>query len=93
MYGEQEGKCKGCKDHFKLVHLEIDHITPKSMGGGDNKDNLQLLCGYCNRIKGQAKNGIPYCRLGKEITRQGRQFGGLGSGEKCLSLKKLAIYN
>ena len=55
MYGEQEGKCNGCKDHFKIVHLEIDHITPKNMGGGDNKDNLQLLCGYCNKIKGKRK--------------------------------------
>ena len=33
-------------------NLELDHITPRSHGGPDTDDNLQLLCGYCNRVKG-----------------------------------------
>ncbi len=32
--------------------LEIDHIIPKSKGGGDYFENYQLLCGSYNRIKG-----------------------------------------
>ena len=32
--------------------LEIDHIIAKSVGGTDHIENLQLLCGHCNRIKG-----------------------------------------
>ena len=52
LYGKQFGNCNGCKNHFLMQVMEVDHIIPKSKGGGDNKDNLQLLCSYCNRVKG-----------------------------------------
>ena len=58
LYEEQEGECKGCHSHFEYRHFDIDHIVPKSKGGGDNKENLQLLCSHCNRIKGD--NDMPY---------------------------------
>lgn len=32
--------------------LEIDHITPISKGGTDERGNLQTLCRTCNRRKG-----------------------------------------
>jgi len=52
LYGEQEGDCAGCNDHFEARHLEVDHRIPRSKGGGDFYANYQLLCGNCNRIKG-----------------------------------------
>ncbi|MYF56071.1 hypothetical protein F4225_10065 [Candidatus Poribacteria bacterium] len=52
LYGEQAGNCNGCNTHFEAQHLEIDHIIARSVGGTDHIDNLQLLCGNCNRIKG-----------------------------------------
>ena len=52
LYGEQSGNCNGCGEHFKPQNLEIDHIIAKASGGTDHLDNLQLLCGNCNRIKG-----------------------------------------
>ena len=52
LYGEQGGICNGCSTHFRPEHLEIDHIIATSVGGTDHIDNLQLLCGHCNRIKG-----------------------------------------
>ena len=52
MYDEQEGKCNGCLVDFPLRNLTIDHKLPRSKGGQDNIENLQLLCGSCNSIKG-----------------------------------------
>lgn len=51
LYGQQEGMCNGCRTHFPMRNMEVDHIVPKSHGGQDTDDNLQLLCGACNRTK------------------------------------------
>ena len=58
LYGEQEGHCAGCTTHFESRHLEIDHIISRGKGGTDHIENLQLLCGNCNRIKGD--RGMEY---------------------------------
>ena len=52
LYGQQAGNCNGCYEHFETRHLEVDHIIARSMGGTDHIENLQLLCGNCNRVKG-----------------------------------------
>ena len=52
LYGKQSGYCAGCGKHFEERHLEVDHYVPKSKGGTDHRSNLQLLCGACNRMKG-----------------------------------------
>lgn len=52
LYGWQKNKCAGCRLEFPFRNMEIDHIYPRSKGGGDTKDNLQLICGACNRVKG-----------------------------------------
>jgi site-specific DNA-methyltransferase (adenine-specific) len=61
LYKEQNGKCNACGDDFKIWNLEIDHIVPKAKGGGDYYENYQLLCGSCNRIKGDRP--MEYLRL------------------------------
>ena len=48
----QKGLCNGCYTEMRVLDLEIDHIVPKSKGGGDYLENYQLLCANCNRIKG-----------------------------------------
>ena len=52
LYGKQEGLCAGCKQHFPFRNFTVDHIVPRSKGGTDHLDNLQLLCGACNSTKG-----------------------------------------
>ena len=52
LYGEQEGYCNGCGEHFAIQHFEVDHIVARQSGGSDHIENLQLLCSNCNRIKG-----------------------------------------
>ena len=52
LYGEQEGVCVGCNTHFPFRVMDVDHILPRSKGGTDHPDNLQLLCSGCNRSKG-----------------------------------------
>lgn len=52
LYGVQGGDCAGCGEHFTRHHLQIDHKIASSKGGTDHPDNLQLLCGHCNSIKG-----------------------------------------
>ena len=52
LYGEQEGVCAGCETHFPFRVTDVDHMLPRSKGGTDHPDNLQLLCSGCNRSKG-----------------------------------------
>jgi site-specific DNA-methyltransferase (adenine-specific) len=61
LYKEQNGKCNACGQNFDIRNLEIDHIRPVSKGGGDYYENYQLLCGSCNRIKGNRT--MEYLRL------------------------------
>ncbi|GBU24472.1 DNA methylase [Fibrobacteria bacterium R8-3-H12] len=66
LYKEQNGLCNGCKTQFDIRNLEIDHIIPKSKGGGDYYENYQLLCGSCNRMKGDRPMEYLRMRRNKE---------------------------
>lgn len=60
LYGEQGGNCNGCQKHFEIVNFHVDHIIAQSQGGTDHIENLQLLCGYCNSVKGN--RGMEYLK-------------------------------
>jgi 5-methylcytosine-specific restriction endonuclease McrA len=42
------GVCLGCGSE---EDLQFDHIIPWSKGGSHHPENLELLCGNCNRSK------------------------------------------
>ena len=58
LYKRQLGICAGpCGEDengrkLDIDLFEIDHIVPRSKGGPDIDENLQLLCPTCNRRKG-----------------------------------------
>ena len=66
LYGEQEGYCNGCGEHFQMRHLEVDHIIAETSGGTDHIENLQLLCSHCNRVKGDRGQEYLISRLNKD---------------------------
>ena len=37
---------------FPFRNFEVDHVIPRAKGGSHHIENLQLLCGACNRAKG-----------------------------------------
>jgi len=48
----QKGICSHCGLYFASTDtVEVDHITPKSLGGKDKHNNLQLLHRHCHDTK------------------------------------------
>jgi 5-methylcytosine-specific restriction endonuclease McrA len=48
VYERDGGRCLGCGSGFDL---QYDHVLPVARGGATTVENLQLLCGDCNRRK------------------------------------------
>ena len=63
LFGQQEGHCNGCRGDFPFKLFEVDHMVPRSRGGTDHLDNLQLLCSHCNRLKGDRDQAYLMARL------------------------------
>ena len=70
LYGKQEGICAGCQVLFHYRNFTIDHIIPRRRGGTDHLDNLQLLCGACNSMKGTDSQEGFIARLKREGIRE-----------------------
>lgn len=51
VWQRDQGACRMCGSN---VELQFDHVIPVSAGGSSTEDNLQILCGPCNRRKGAA---------------------------------------
>ncbi|ALE07869.1 hypothetical protein AL755_14895 [Arthrobacter sp. ERGS1:01] len=48
IWTRDEGRCRGCG---ATTELQFDHIIPVAKGGSNTSENLQILCGPCNRFK------------------------------------------
>lgn len=56
IFKRDNGECQICHKELKLMTdnpfdadlAQIDHIKPRSLGGGNSDDNLRVLCGKCN---------------------------------------------
>ena len=52
--------------------MTVDHIRPFSQGGGEGLNNLQLLCGAFNSLKGTGTMAELRRKLTKEAKATGR---------------------
>lgn len=52
--GRASYRCEYCLTSQRVIGmpLVVDHILPKSLGGGDDPDNLCAACYRCNQYKG-----------------------------------------
>ncbi len=66
LFGKQEGVCNGCRHSFQFRNFTIDHTVPQAKGGTDHLDNLQLLCGACNSMKGSGTQEALIAKLKQE---------------------------
>lgn len=52
LYTRDRNMCAYCGDVFDYKNLTIDHVIPRSKGGGNTWINCVTACKYCNHIKG-----------------------------------------
>lgn len=48
VWTRDQGRCRHCG---ATTELQFDHVIPVAFGGGSAPENLQVLCGPCNRSK------------------------------------------
>ena len=70
---ESKGRCALCGITKEERPLEVDHIKPRSKGGTNDYENLQVLCSKCNREKSN-KNDYDYRQFDTKETVKGCLF-------------------
>jgi hypothetical protein len=55
-----EHRCEYCRAPEVIFNcaFEVEHITPTSLGGGDDDSNLGLACRICNLRKSNRVTGV-----------------------------------
>ena len=94
LFAAQRGSCPGCGIYLPhYLRFEVDHIVALADDGRTEEQNLQLLCSYCNRIKGtKGKDGY---RLKMAELRDDNLATGVmvDEGLAVLTGKRLASYH
>lgn len=52
IFARDENRCQYCGKKFPTSELSIDHVVPRSQGGGTSWDNVVCACVKCNVRKG-----------------------------------------
>ena len=94
LFAVQRGVCPGCGIYLPhYLRFEVDHIVALADDGDTEERNLQLLCGYCNRVKGT--KGKDSYRLKMAELRADNVATGvmIDEGRAVLTGKRLAQYH
>lgn len=73
LFLKAKGQCKSCAAKIGPGQFwDVDHITPKALGGTNDTANLQVLCRACHRSK-TANHDVP--RIAKSKRQRARHLG------------------
>ncbi len=65
LWHRDSGECQYCSKNVTISNATIDHVIPKSRGGGHTWENLVIACSKCNGKKGSRLLGECNMRLKK----------------------------
>lgn len=63
IYARDENRCQYCGKRFPTSELSLDHVVPRSRGGGSTWDNVVCSCLQCNVKKGGRTPKEAFMRL------------------------------
>ena len=63
IFNERNKICECCNKKLNEKHFHIDHITPLSCGGTNDKNNLQILCAGCHFEKSRQEQEEGYLKI------------------------------
>ncbi|WP_428388093.1 HNH endonuclease [Mucisphaera sp.] len=52
IFARDRNLCQYCGSHFPTSELSLDHVVPRTQGGGSSWENLVCCCVACNSRKG-----------------------------------------
>ena len=52
IFARDHNQCQYCGKRFPTTELSLDHVIPRSQGGGTTRDNIVCSCVDCNVRKG-----------------------------------------
>ena len=59
LFGQQEGRCNGCRSEFPFRNLTVDHIIPESRGGTDHIEKPATAVRTLQQRQGRPPAGVP----------------------------------
>lgn len=63
IYARDENRCQYCGHKFSTSELSLDHVVPRSQGGGMAWENIVCCCVKCNVKKGGRTPGQAHMKL------------------------------
>jgi 5-methylcytosine-specific restriction endonuclease McrA len=63
LFARDQNRCQYCGKRFACNELSLDHVTPRSQGGGTSWENVVCACVKCNVKKGGRTPDQAHMRL------------------------------